>query len=169
MNKIHELPEFLDELFNTKPFSIAFSILCAVLVWFTVSVTAYKTTHVTFYNVPVSGDLTGTVAEANGLSTVSCDVETVTVELEGNRSQIGRLTSEDLTAYLQIGNISTAGEFNFDIDIRSDADISFSTAEITPAHATVRLDKIETRSYDLTASFPNVHVTTGQVLFQLLI
>ncbi|MBR4319492.1 MAG: hypothetical protein IKP69_05510 [Oscillospiraceae bacterium] len=112
MDKIHD---FLEKIFDTKPFSIIFSIICAVLIWFSISVTAYKTTHVTFYNVPLSDDLTGTLAEANGLSTVSCDVESVTVELEGNRSQIGRLTKEDLTAYLQIGNISTTGEFNFEI------------------------------------------------------
>ena len=166
MTKIHELPDFLEGLFNKEPFLMIFSIICAILIWFTVSVTTYKTTHRTFYNVPVSSDLTGTLADANGLSTVSCDVETVTVELEGNRSQIGLLSSEDLTAYLQIGSISTTGEFSFNIDVRSDMDISFSTANISPARATVRLDKIETRSYDVTAAFPNVHVSAGHVLNQ---
>lgn len=162
--KIHETPDSLEEMLNTEPFSMAFSIVCAILIWFTISVTAYKTTHVTFYNIPVSYDLSGTLAEANGLSTVSCDVETVTVEVEGNRSQIGRLSADHLTAYLQIGNISTQGEFTFDIDVRSDMDISFSAANITPDYATVRLDKIETRSYDVTTAIPNIQATDGHVL-----
>ena len=161
MDKIHD---FLEKIFDTKPFSIIFSVICAVLIWFSISVTAYKTTHVTFYNIPLSNDLTGTLAEANGLSTGSCDVESVTVELEGNRSQIGRLTKEDLTAYLQIGNISTTGEFNFDIDIRSDSDISFNTLNISPSRAAVKLDKIETQSYDVTAVFPNIRVSSGHAL-----
>ena len=161
MDKIHD---FLEKIFDTKPFSIIFSVICAVLIWFSISVTAYKTTHVTFYNIPLSNDLTGTLAEANGLSTVSCDVESVTVELEGNRSQIGRLTKEDLTAYLQIGNISTTGEFNFDIAVRSDSDISFNTLNISPSRAAVKLDKIETQSYDVTAVFPNIRVSSGHAL-----
>lgn len=162
--KIHDIPHFFSKLFDTRPFSIVFSIMSAILIWFAVSVTAYKTTHVTFYNIPVSDDISGTLAEANGLSAVACDVEKVTVEIEGNRSQIGRLTQDDLTAYLQIGNISTNGEFNFEIAIRSDSNISFNTDKITPSHATVKLDKIETRSFDVSASFPNVRVSSGHVL-----
>ncbi len=164
MKKMDKIHDFLEKIFDTKPFSIIFSIICAVLIWFSISVTAYKTTHVTFYNVPLSDDLTGTLAEANGLSTVSCDVESVTVELEGNRSQIGRLTKEDLTAYLQIGNISTTGEFNFEIEVRSDTDISFNTLNISPSRAAVKLDKIETQSYDVTAVFPNIRVSSGHAL-----
>ncbi len=164
INKIHEIPDSLENLFDTQPFRIVFSILCAVLIWFAVSVTAYKTTHVTFYNIPLSVELTGTLADANGLSAVSCDVEKVTVQLEGNRSQIGRLTPEDLTAYLQPGSITAAGEFNLEIAVRSDTDISFTAASIIPSHATVKLDKIETRSFDVTASFPYIHVTEGHAL-----
>ena len=167
MKKIHEIPDFFERLFDTKPFSVVFSVVCAILIWFTISVTAYKTTHVTLYNVPVVPDLTGTLAEANDLSVVSCNVEKVTVEVEGNRSQIGNLKQEDLTAYLQIGNISTTGEFNFEIAVKSDtSNISFNTVKISPSQATVRLDKIETRSYDVTASFPNVKVSAGHVLKQ---
>lgn len=164
MKKIHDIPELLEKLFNTKPFAMVFSIICAILIWFSVSVTIYKTTHVVFYDVPVSAELTGTIAEANGLSAVSCDVESVTVELEGNRSQIGRLTREDLTACLQVGNISTTGEFQFEIGVQSDMDISFSISSVKPAYATVKLDKIETRTFDITASFPNVHVSAGHTL-----
>ena len=164
MKKIHEIPDLLDWLFNTKPFQIVFSVICAVLIWFSVAVTTYKTTHVTFYEVPVSTELSGTVAEASGLSTVSCDVEKVTVQLEGNRSQIGRLTEKDVTAYLEVGNTSTTGEFNFSINVRSESDISFRAVSITPSTAKVRLDKIETRSYPVTAVFPNVKVSAGHVL-----
>jgi len=161
MKKIHEIPDFFEKLFNTKPFSIVFSIICAMLIWFSVSVTTYNTTHVKYYNIPVSVDLSGTPADANGLSTVSCDVEKVTVEVEGNRSQIGRLKQEDLSAYLQVGNINTTGEFSFEIAVRSDSDISFNTKSVIPSHATVKLDKIESKSFDVTASFPNIRVTSG--------
>ena len=164
MKKIHDAQNFVESLFNTRPFSIAFSILCAILIWFAVSMTAYKTTHATFNHVPVSLDLAGTPAEANGLSAVSCDVEYVNVEIEGNRTQIGRLSPEDIHASIRTGNINTTGEFYFEIAVESDKNISFTASKISPEHATVRLDRIETRSFDVTASFPNVHVTSGHAL-----
>ena len=164
MKKIHDMSEFLERLFNTKPVSIAVSILCAILIWFAISMTAYKTTHRTFDNIPVSLDLTGTPAETSGLSVVSCDVETVNVELEGNRLQIGRLTAEDLHAYIQTGNINNSGEFYFEIVVEADKNISFTATKVTPERATVRLDRIETRTYDVTAVFPNIRVTSGHAL-----
>lgn len=163
MKKIHDFQNFLAGLINTKPVSVVVSILCAILIWFSVSVTIYQTTHVTFYNIPLTVDLTGTSAEANGLSAVSCDVQTVNVQLEGNRAQIGRLTQEDLKANIVTGNINTIGEFYFEISIEADKNISFSST-ISPDHATVELDKIETRTYDVTASVPNVQATAGHAM-----
>ncbi|MDE5753066.1 MAG: hypothetical protein K2H89_00750 [Oscillospiraceae bacterium] len=163
MKKIHDFQSFLASLLDTKPVSVIASVLCAVLIWFSISVTVYQTTHVKFYNIPLTVDLTGTPAEANGLSSVSCDVETVTVELEGNRAQIGRLTQEDLKANIVTGNTDTIGEFSFEISIETDKNISF-VSTISPDYATVKLDRIETRTYDVTASVPNVHATFGHAM-----
>ncbi len=164
MKKIQNPEKFFDDLMNTRPVMIALSIICAVLIWFAVSMTAYKTTHVTFNQIPLSTELTGTPAEANGLSVVSCDVTAVNVELEGSRAQIGRLTEEDLHAVIHPGSITSAGEFYFEIEISSDKNINFNASSITPSHATVVLDRIESRTYDVTAAFPNVHVTSGHAM-----
>ncbi|MDE5883727.1 MAG: hypothetical protein K2H29_01405 [Oscillospiraceae bacterium] len=163
MKKLHDFQNFLAGLLDTKPVSMIISILCAVLIWFSVSVTVYQTTHVRFYQIPLTIDLTGTPAAASGLSPVSCDVETVTVELEGNRAQIGRLTQEDLKANIITGNTDTIGEFYFEISIETDKNISF-VSTISPDYATVKLDRIETRTYDVTASVPNVQATVGHAM-----
>lgn len=163
MKKIHDFQNFLASLLDTKPVSMIISILCALLIWFSVSVTVYQTTHVKFYNIPLVIDLTGTAAEANGLSPVACDVQTVTVELEGNRSQIGRLTQEDLKANIMTDNTEAIGEYSFEISIETDKNISFLST-VSPDHATVKLDRIETRAYDVTASVPNVQATAGHAM-----
>ncbi|MDE6776326.1 MAG: hypothetical protein K2J25_00145 [Oscillospiraceae bacterium] len=163
MKKIHDFQNFLINLVDTKPVSVFASILCAILIWFSISVTVYQTTHVKFYNIPVVIDLTDTPAGANGLSAISCDVETVTVELEGNRAQIGRLTEEDLKANIITADVDTIGEFSFEISIETDKNISFLST-ISPGYATVKLDRIETRTYDVTASIPNVHATSGHAM-----
>ncbi|MDE5792560.1 MAG: hypothetical protein K2H66_03445, partial [Oscillospiraceae bacterium] len=163
MRKIHDFQSFIANLANTKPVSVCASVFCAVLIWFSISVTVYQTTHVKFYNIPLVIDLTDTPAGASGLSAISCDVQTVTVELEGNRVQIGRLAQEDLKANIITADTDSVGEYCFEISIEADKNISF-VSTISPSFATVKLDRIETRIYDVSASIPNVHATSGHVM-----
>lgn len=164
MKKISELQNALSEFMARKPVAIVGAVLCAVVVWFVIALNVYPSTPVQFNNIPLEIDLTGSVADANGLSTVSCNVEKVNVQLTGDRSQIGRLSAENLTAYVDFGEVGSAGEYPLQIYVRTDNGVAFNVDSITPAHATVKLDKIETRTYDVAASFPNIRVTSGHAL-----
>lgn len=149
---------------GTQPVVIGLSILAAIIIWFAIVLTVYPSTPKRFYNIPVKVDLTGTNAEANGLSAVGCDVESVSVELTGDRSQIGLLTADDLTAYAEVGALSSTGSYTVNIDVRTDTGISFSVDKVVPNTATIKLDKIETRTFNVEASFPNIVVTSGHSL-----
>ena len=92
---------------------------------------------------------------------VECEVETVNVELTGDRSQVGNLTAEDLTAYAEVGGISASGSYTLALDVRTDTGITFTVDTITPSKTNVRLDKIESQTFDVEASFPNLVVTSG--------
>ncbi|MBQ8928626.1 MAG: hypothetical protein IJ055_10205 [Oscillospiraceae bacterium] len=161
---IHGFQLFMEGLLRRRPVLITLSVLAAVLIWFTISVTVYKTTHVTVNHIPVEVELTGTAAEAAGLSVVSCDLDTVNAVITGNRSEVGILTNKDLTAYAELGNISTSGEYTLDIVLRTENGIAFTAESISPAHAVVSLDKIETRPYDVTAAFPYISITAGHAM-----
>lgn len=164
MKKISELQNALSEFMARKPVAVVGAVLCAVVVWFVIALNVYPSTPVQFNNIPLEIDLTGSVADANGLSAVSCNVEKVNVQLTGDRSQIGRLSAENLTAYIDFDEVSSAGEYPLQIHLRTDNGIAFNVDTITPTHATIKLDKIETRTYDVEASFPNIRVTAGHAL-----
>ncbi len=164
MNKFQEFKKWLNRLGQSRPATIALSVFFAVLIWFTVSVIVYPTTPVTFYNIPVVVDLKGTSAEKSGLSVVNCDVETVNVQIVGARSEVGILTEEDLTAYAVVQNVSTTGEYSLSITVRTDQNVDFEVNDVTPAKANVTFDKIETRTYDVTPSFPNIVITEGHTM-----
>lgn len=164
MKKIHEISGRFTRIFSSKPAVIVMCVFAALIVWFAIVMNVYSSIPVRFYNIPVKVDLTGTNAEANGLSVVECEIETVSVELVGDRTQIGRLTAEDLTAYAEIGGISATGQFTVNLDVRTDTGISFDVNSITPSSTAVRLDKIETRTFDVEPSFPNIIVTSGHAL-----
>jgi YbbR domain-containing protein len=157
-------PASLEEFLGTRPVSILLSFLTALIIWFAIVTNVYSTAPMRFNNIPVKVELTGTNAEANGLSVVDFDVETVNVELIGDRSQIGLLTAEDLVAYADVGGISSSGQFTLDLNVRTDKNIGFSVASITPAITNVKLDWIETQSFAVEPSFPNIKVSSGHVL-----
>lgn len=162
--KLRKLQTWISAFLAKKPVTVVGSVLVAIVVWFVIAVNIYPSTPVQFYNVPVTVDLKGSLAEANGLSDVSCDVESVNVQLTGDRSQVGRLTSEDLVAYVQPGNISSAGEYTMNITVEATNGITFQVDKLTPATANVKLDKIETKTFNVEASFPNIRVTSGYAL-----
>lgn len=164
MKKIHEISGKFARVFSSRPAVIVICVFAALIVWFAIVLNVYPSTPVRFYNIPVEVDLTGTNAEANGLSVVDCEVEAVSAELVGDRSQIGRLTAEDLTAYAEIGGISATGQYTVNIEVRTDTGISFDVNSVSPSSTAVRLDKIETRTFDVEPSFPNIVVTSGHAL-----
>ncbi len=161
---IHKLQNSITSFLSKKPVHVVGSVLLAIILWFAIAVNIYPTTSKPYTDIPVVVDLSGTVAEASGLSAVSCDTQTVNVTLVGDRSRIGNLKQEDLVAHVQPGNLSNAGEYTMNITVESTNGITFETDSITPPTAKVKLDKIETRTYSVEASFPNIRVTSGHAL-----
>ena len=107
-------------------FSLAIlSILIAILVWFIISMTQYPSVQKTIANIPLSVDITGSAAESNGLSVISCNVEEVTVELLGSRTSVGNLNNENLIAYLDADSVSSTGTKSLTVKIRSTSGINF--------------------------------------------
>lgn len=164
MKKSSKIDAFLESFYNRKPVTVVVSVLLAVIIWFVIAINVYTSTPKDFYNIPVQVNLNGTQAGENGLSVVSCDVESVNVELIGDRSQVGRLKEEDLTAYADIGSINSAGEYTLDISIVSNTNINFSVDKLTPAQAVIKLDKIATRTYPVEAQYPNIVITSNHAL-----
>lgn len=164
MAKTNKISAFLESFYNRKPVAVIISVLLAVVIWFTIAINVYTSTPRDFYHIPLQVELNGTPAGETGLSVVSCDVDEVNVKLVGDRSQVGILKEENLTAYAEIGNINSAGEYSLQINVVSDTNIAFTVDTITPAHATVKLDKIETRTFPVEASYPNIVVTSGHAL-----
>lgn len=168
MKRLPDIRRRFNEIFTSRLSLIILSILSAILIWFVVSVNVYPTTPRTIYNVPVVIDLEGTSAEAGGLSVVSSDVETVTVQIVGARSEVGILTNEDLVAYAEVRNINMSGTYSLDITVQAENGVEFETNTISPSHVNVEFDRIETRTFDVTAELPNIIVTAGHTMDEII-
>lgn len=142
------------------------SILIAVALWLVISMSQYPDKLKTIENVPLSTDISGTVAGSNGFSVISSDVSEVTVELVGSRTRVGNLTNENLEAYIDADSVTSAGTRTLTIKIRSTSNINYEIKSVEPSSVTVVFDKIDTREYPVYAQIPNVSSVDGKAIDQ---
>ena len=88
---------------------MATSVAIAIVLWFVISIAIYPTTPRTLHHVPLKVEIAGTSAEENGLSVIDYDVQDVTVQIEGNRSKVGNIDANNLTATAVVENVTSAG------------------------------------------------------------
>ena len=151
-------------MYDSRPTMMIISIVLAVIIWFVISIAIYPTTPRTIYSIPLTIDISGTIAEENGLSVIDYDVEEVTVQIEGNRSQIGNLTADNLTAYAVADSVSTAGTKSLSITVISNDGLEFDVKSVSPAKVSVVFDYIVTETFEIKPSTPNITFTDGCIL-----
>ena len=155
----------LYQSFTANPALIIYSVIIAVILWFVISITIYPTTPKTISNIPVEIDITGTSAEENGLSVISYETKKVNVTIKGNRSSIGSLSADDLTAQAVVENVTSAGEKNLKINVTAKkSDVKFEVTNVSPATMTVMFDRIDTREFELSVEAPNVKASDGMYM-----
>ncbi|MDR1674179.1 MAG: hypothetical protein LBR54_01865 [Oscillospiraceae bacterium] len=150
-----------------KTFNIVFSVLVAVVLWYTVSILVYPTAPKTFRDVNVAVDLTGTIAETKNLRMVSKSLDKVNVQIQGDRSQIGSIKAGQLSAKVKVENVIKAGEYQLDFEIVDTAKsgIKFDVLAVTPQKITAQFDTVETREFKVTAETPDISVTQNGSLY----
>lgn len=140
------------------------SVVIAIVLWFVISISIYPTTPRTISHVPLQVEITGTSAEENGLSVIDYDVQEVTVQIEGNRSNVGNIEAEDLTASVVVENVTSAGVKSLSIAVRGNNNEQFNVRSISPATVNVTFDIIDTYTFEVRPSTPNITFADGCVL-----
>lgn len=151
-------------LFDNNIALAVFSVIIAVAVWFILSISQYPTKQMTVDHVVLSTDIAGTIAEANGLSVISCDVEEVKVDLLGKRTQVGNITSDKLIAYIDADGVTSAGTRKLSIKVKSSNGMSYDVQSVKPSTATVKFDNIVTREFPVIPYLQNVTYAEGMSL-----
>ncbi len=157
------LEKFREKYMSSNLFLAVLAGIIAVILWLAISLTQYPSVQKTVEHIPVSLNISGSAASQNGLSVTSCDVDEVTVEILGSRTQIGYLTNENLTAYFDADNVSTTGERKLTLKIKSDSGIKYEVKSVFPSKATVFFDKMDTREFNVVPLTPNVEIVEGKV------
>ncbi len=157
-------PNIFRRLSESRLAMMILSVIIAIILWFVISIAVYPTTSRSFSHVPLEITLDGTVAGDAGLSVIGIDVDEISVQLEGNRAQVGNITADDLVATVVLDNVSSAGTKELSIQIESRDGTTFDVKSISPETVNVKFDYIDTYTFTIEPSAPNVTFADGCIL-----
>lgn len=141
------------------------AVIIAIIIWFALSITQYPTVNKTITNVPVDFSMHGTTAETKGLSALGYKDISVDVEIQGMNYEIGTYTASDLIATVNLDSVNKEGTYELDIDVRSSHSADkCSVISVTPETVEVKFDRIDSASFGLQISAPNVSAAEGYTL-----
>ena len=102
--------------FHTNIFTLVLSVLVATFLWVYVMSVDAPNSEQTFYGVKVSVNNIDKLNATSGLSIVS-ESENIFVDvvLQGKKSVLGKITSEDIKAYVDASALTEAGSYELEI------------------------------------------------------
>lgn len=140
------------------------ALICAIAGWFIIAMTKYPAESKRISNLPVKIDISGTSAAENDLKVIKPLSAFVSVSFDCSRTDFSRITADTLTAYVDFDNISTAGSRELTVKVKSTNGAELSNLKIKPSTITVELDKVETRTFAVTAKTSNITLAEGKTV-----
>ena len=124
---------------KSKVLTALLAVVISFALWSYVITVEQPESEETFYNVPVVLD-GGAVLDERGLMITSETNLTVTLKLSGNRSDLNKLRSSDITVLADLTKIYEAGEKSLSYDISFPGDVQNNAIEVVsrePANITL--------------------------------
>jgi len=143
-------------LATRKGIKIAFSVLCALLLWVYVTDTQGEDIHVTLPGVKVVFEGENTMRESRGLLVSDADTTSVKVTLTGNRRTLSNLNAADLSVVVDLSGISKTGTYSLapKVTYPSKTDTSAITqAVVNPGTVSFYVDKLNHKTVDVVGVF----------------
>lgn len=138
-------------LFRNNKFLLIFSVIIAIIIWITMSLSDTHEASSTVSNIPIQINLSDTAVE-NGLEIFSGDDQTASVTVEGNRVSLGSLSSEDIIVSAQTaGTIQTSGTWTLSLTARKEnpSDNFEIVSAVSPSVITVFVDQKREAEFDV--------------------
>ena len=124
------------------------SVVAAIVLWFYVMGVQSPIFEKTFTNLPISLD---NLPDSNGLSVISGYGSTADIKLSGKKSDINKINPSDISVYVDMDNITQAGEVRLDVNVK--APNNSTIVDIQPSSLVVYVDRTITRSVPVKVNY----------------
>ncbi len=128
-------------------------IVCVVLalfIWFYAISSQTIIEERRFVSIPVELMGADTLEEQYGMTVISGYDYNVDVTLSGTRSELSRISAEDISAYVDLSQINAAGEYS--LDVRTSAPGGIGLKEISANYVNVYVDKRTQKNVEIRVS-----------------
>lgn len=123
------------------------SVILAFVFWI---LTADNITK-TFTEIPIRYSLPESISKE--FEIFGASDETVSVTVEGKRVAVDAMSTESFTAYVDLSDVTEAGEKSYNVSVRSSENLNIDISRVEPSNITLMIDKPLTKSVPLKTDF----------------
>lgn len=128
------------------------SFIVAFGIWLYVITVVSPESEATFYNVPVVLNNESILKEKGMMLVIDKD-PTVTLRLEGNRSELNQLKSSDITVLCDLSKVNTTGQQALNYVVSFPGGNSFTILEQSPSAILVTIAEWSTKEVDVVVAY----------------
>lgn len=155
----------ISRLFDNKTFCKIFSIVGAIIIWASITLTTQTDSESTIRNVPIDFSVSGTSVEALGLSAFNRSDESVNVRVSGTIANINATKAEDFDVTLSLGNVTSAGKYTVQIDVKlNDSARNVSIIDYSPKKVEIDFDRTASKTLQVETNISNMSAKEGYLL-----
>lgn len=166
-NSLTQFKEKYQNLMADNRFLKLLSVLLAITCWFLVVTMIDPSTYDTIRDVPVTVDLTDTIAQKSGLSLLDTEEQYIDVRVKGKTFYVGRLSADDFTATVNLTSVTSPGTYSLEVKVEAkESDGDFEIVSNEPQKLELSFDRLETKTFTLEAYVPNVTASDGYIIDQ---
>ena len=155
----------ISRLFDNKTFCKIFSIVGAIIIWASITLTTQTDSESTIRNIPIDFSVSGTSVEALGLSAFNRSDESVNVRVSGTISNINATKAEDFDVTLSLGNVTSAGKYTVQVDVKlNDSARNVSIIDYSPKKVEIDFDRTASKTLQVETNISNMSAKEGYLL-----
>ena len=152
----------LSEFSKRPSVTIAFSVICSVVLWFAITSSGEADWKKTVHDVPVEINLPST----SDLNVVAGEDATVTAEISGMRYNIGNFHGEDVRLQASLTGVNKPGTYTLRVEAVNEEGRKYEVLSITPSTIEVTFDREVERDIPLELELTGAEVPDEEA-FQL--
>ncbi len=155
----------ISRLFDNKTFCKIFSIVGAIIIWASITLTTQTDSESTIRNVPINFSVSGTSVEALGLSAFNKSDDSVNVRVSGTIANINATTAEDFDVSLSLGNVTAAGKYTVQVDVKlNDSARNVSIIDYSPKKIEIDFDRTASKTISIETNISDMSAKEGYLL-----
>ena len=155
-----------NKLFDSNIFWAVVSLLAALCIWVYMTDTQEEPISVTLSGVEVVFEGEDVLQSQRGLVITDVSAETVDVTISGTRINIGRLSSEDVKAVIDVSRASSTSNYNMGYTLRFPSGVDSDAVRLersSPSTISFQVTRMDERQFPVVAAFKG-SVADGYVL-----